>query len=75
MPENILIYEVKLSMRDAIYKGNIYQKLREIMDGHLSNLLRLFKNEKKQIHLLPISNRTLTLLRHVQIYISILRLK
>ena len=34
-------------MRDAIYKGNIYQKLREIMDGHLSNLLRLFKNEKK----------------------------
>ena len=33
-------------MRDAIYIGNTHQKFMKTMDGHLSDLLRLLKNEK-----------------------------
>ena len=42
-----LICEVKLSKCEAIYKGNIHQKLRKIMDDHLSNVQHLLKNWKK----------------------------
>ena len=39
-----IIYQVEFSMCDAIYIGNTQQTFKKIMDGHLSNLLRLLKN-------------------------------
>ena len=66
-----LIYKVKSSMCDTIYIGNTQQKLKKIINSHFSDILRLLKNRKNQIHLLTISNNTLMLLRHVQIYVSI----
>ena len=45
------------------------------MDGNLSNILRLIKNKQNQTHLMPAFNSTLTLLHHVQIYVSIWRSK
>ena len=70
-----IIYKVKCSICDAIYIGNTQKTFKTRMDGHLSDLLRPFKNGQNQTHLLRTSNSTLTLLRHVQIYISIWRLK
>ena len=66
-----LIYKVKCSMCDDIYIGNTYQTPKKIMDGNLSYLLRLLKRDKNQNYFLPIPSSTLTLLRHVQIYVSI----
>ena len=68
-----LIYEVKFFMCDANYIGNTQQKLKKIMDGHFSNILFILKNIQNQIHLLPIFSSTVTLLQHINIYISILR--
>ena len=34
-------------MCDAIYIGNTEQKVKKIMDGHLSDLLRLLNNGQK----------------------------
>ena len=45
------------------------------MDGNFSGLLLLLKNRQNMTHLLPTSNITLTLLGHVQIYVSIRHLK
>ena len=42
-----LIYEVKCSMCDAIYKGNTQQTFKKITDGRFSDLLRLLKNGQK----------------------------
>ena len=55
-------------MCEAIYRGNTQQTFKKIIDGCLSDLLRLIKNRQNQIHLLPILNNTLILLRHVQTY-------
>ena len=41
-----LIQESKCSMCEAIYIGNTQQKLKRIMDSHLSDLLRLLKNRQ-----------------------------
>ena len=42
-----IIYEVKYPMCDAIYIGNTQQTFKKRMDGHFSNLLRIFKNRQK----------------------------
>ena len=42
-----IIYEVKFFMCDAIYIGNTQQTFKKIMDGHLSDLLRLLKNGQR----------------------------
>ena len=42
-----LIYKVKCSMCDAIYKGNTQQTFKKRMDGRFSDLLRLLKNGQK----------------------------
>ena len=42
-----LIYKVKCSMCDASYTGNTQQTLKKIMDGHLSDILRLLNNLRK----------------------------
>ena len=34
-------------MRDAIYLGNTQQTFKKIMDGHLSDIIRLLKNVQK----------------------------
>ena len=59
-------------MCDAVYIGNTQQTLKKRIDGHLSDLQRLLKTDKSQTHLLPTTYSTLTLPRHVQIYVSIL---
>ena len=41
-----LIYKLKCSMCDAIYIGNTQPTPKKRMDGHLSGILRLLKNEK-----------------------------
>ena len=65
-----LFYEVKCSMGEAIYIRNTQKTFKKIMHRHLSDLPRPLKNEQKQIHLMPVSNSTLILLRHVHIYAS-----
>ena len=42
-----IIYQVQLSMYDAIYIGNSQQTFKERMDGHFSDLLRILKNVQK----------------------------
>ena len=42
-----IIYEVKCSKCDAIYKGNTQQTFKKRMDGHFSDLQRLLKNRQK----------------------------
>ena len=42
-----IIYLVKCSMCEAIYKSNTQQTFKKIMDGHFYDLLRLLKNGKK----------------------------
>ena len=42
-----IIYEVKLSMCDAIYVGNTQMTFKKRMEGHLSDLQRLLKNGQK----------------------------
>ena len=39
-----LIYEVKLSMYEAIYIGSNQQTLKKRMDGHFSDILHLLKS-------------------------------
>ena len=58
-----IIYEVTCSICDDVYIGNTQQKFKKIMDGHFSDLLRLLKNGKNQIHLPPIINSSLMLLQ------------
>ena len=38
---------MKCSMCDDIYTCNTHHKFKKVMDGHLSNLLRILKNEQK----------------------------
>ena len=57
-------------MCESIYIGNTQQTFKKIMDGNFSDLLRLLKKNKDQIHFLLILNSTLTLLPHVQTYAS-----
>ena len=45
--QKCLIYELKWSMRDAVYIGNTHQKCNKRMDGHFSNVQRLLKNGQK----------------------------
>ena len=59
-----------LSSCEAIYIGNTQQTCKKIMDGHFSDLPRLLKTSKNHINLLPISNITLIILCHSQIYAS-----
>ena len=66
-----LIYEVKFSMCNVIYMGNTQQTIKKIMNVHFSDLLRLIENGINKTRLLPNLNRTLILLCHVQIYVSI----
>ena len=42
-----IIYEVKCSMRDAIYIGKNQKNFKKIMNGHFYDLLRLLKNGEK----------------------------
>ena len=42
-----ITYKVKCSICDAIYIGNTQQTFKTRMDGHLSDILSLFKNGKK----------------------------
>ena len=42
-----IIYQVECYMCDAIYICNKQQTFKKIMDGHLSDLLRLLKNRQK----------------------------
>ena len=42
-----IIYQVESPLCDAIYIGNTQKTFKKIMVGHLSDLLRLFKNRKK----------------------------
>ena len=65
-----LLYEVKCSMGQAIYIRNTQKTFKKIMHRHLSDLTHLLKNEQNHIHLMPVSNSTLILLRHVHIYAS-----
>ena len=66
-----IIYEVKSSMCNAIYIGKIQLTLKKRMDGHFSDLQRLVKTDKNQAHLLPTLYSTLTLIRHIYIYVNI----
>ena len=68
-----IIYEVTCSMCDAIYIGNTHQTFRKRMDGNFSDLQRLLKMDKNQTRLLPTSYSTLTIPRHVRIYVSVRR--
>ena len=52
-------------MCDAIYMVNNQQTFKKRVDSHFSDLLCLLKNGKNQTHLLPTSNSTLTLQRHM----------
>ena len=47
MLEKCLIYELKLSIRDAIDIGNTQHTFSKIMDGDLSDVQRLLKNGQK----------------------------
>ena len=58
-----IIYELTCSMCDAIYIGNTQQTFKKKMDGHLS--------DKNQTLFLPTLYSTLTIPRHVQIYVSV----
>ena len=49
-----IIYKVKCSICDAIYIGNTQQTFKKIIDGHLSDLLRLFKNGKIRLICCPL---------------------
>ena len=64
-----LIYEVKCSMCEAIYIGNTQQTFKKRMDVISPISYVVSKTDKNQTHLLPISNITLILLRHVLRYI------
>ena len=58
-------------MCDTIYIDNTQKIIKKRTDGNLPDVKRLLKNEKKnQTNLLPISNNTLNILRHVWTYIS-----
>ena len=67
--EKKIIYELKCSTCEPIYRGNTQNKFKKIIDGNVSNLLRPLKREKKT-HLLPISNSTLIILHHAHTYAS-----
>ena len=47
MQDKFLIYKVKFSLFDAIYKGDTHQTFKKIMDSRLSDVQRLIKNWKK----------------------------
>ena len=73
---NGLIYEVKLSVCDAIYIGNTQQTPKKQEWTDISPISHVYsRTDKNKNHFLPIPNSTLILLRHVQIYVSIRRLK
>ena len=47
--QKCLIYEVKLSMCDAIYIGNTQQIIKKRMGGHFFDVERFLKNEKNRL--------------------------
>ena len=65
-----LIYDVKLSLCDAIYIVNTQQAINKSMDIHFSHVQSLLKTGLNQNHLLPILNNTLILIRHTCTYVS-----
>ena len=58
-------------MCDAIYIGNTQQTFKKRMDGHFSNVQRLLKNRKNQIHLPPTSYSTLIIPLHINTYVNV----
>ena len=66
-----IIYEVKCAICDDILIGNTQQNFKKILDSHFSDLLQLLNGEKQLTLLLPTLYSPSTLLRHIQIYVSI----
>ena len=66
-----LIYKVKCSMCDAIYIGNTQQTQKKKWTVISTISYFYSRTDKNLTHLLPTSNITFILLRHVQIYVSI----
>ena len=68
----IIIYEVKCSMCDAIYIGNTQQTFKKNNWMVISPIYNVYsRTDKNKTHLLPTLYSTLTLPRHVRIYVSI----
>ena len=66
-----LIYEVKWSMCESDYIGNTQQKIKKEWTVIYLIFYVYSITDKNHIHFLPIFNRTLIVLHHVQIYVSI----
>ena len=70
-PHQCIIYEVKSSMCDAIYIGKTQQTFKKEWTV-ISPISYVYsRTDKNKTHFLPTPNSTLTLLRHVQIYVHI----